>query len=236
MSDWDFIWEEHLLPTEPKAEATATYLLEENGFFVEQEKEPDPLKHIILVDYENVHTSGLKGIIQATSRDEIVIFYSDSHEKSIAFIRELCRDIQFAKIAKGGQNALDFQLSSYLGYRIHKAACKEELSGTEFMIISKDTGFDSVVKFWMSSPIIKQMGAQTAVVRAGSIEKAFAASQTAPFLRGLSEAEQQKINEIMEKEASLSNFHMELCKEYGSERGRAFYYHSKGQFKKLHHV
>jgi hypothetical protein len=234
MSGWSFIWEEEKLPGE--AEATAAHPLGDGDLFDEPKKEPVSLKYIVLIDYENVHTSGLKGISHITEKDEIVIFYSVQQEESIAFLRELRSDIQFAKIEKGGQNALDFQLTSYLGYVIHKAACEEELPRTRFMIISKDNGFNCAIKFWMGSPFVKNLGMEAAVIRAPSIEKAFELSQRSPILWEYTDAEQLKVNEMMEKEVSLSNFYTKLCKKYGIERGRAFYYQNKEQFKELHRV
>lgn len=41
-----------------------------------------------------------------------------------------------------GHNGLDFQLSTYLGYKVHNAA------SSKVVIISNDTGFDAVVSFW----------------------------------------------------------------------------------------
>jgi len=41
-----------------------------------------------------------------------------------------------------GNNGLDFQLVTYLGYQLH------EDSSQEMIIVSNDTGFDAVVSFW----------------------------------------------------------------------------------------
>ena len=46
-----------------------------------------------------------------------------------------------------GKNGLDFQMVSYLGYLI-KTAPK-----SEYIIVSNDTGFDAVVKFWSDREI-----------------------------------------------------------------------------------
>ncbi|MDR1070029.1 MAG: iron ABC transporter substrate-binding protein, partial [Gracilibacteraceae bacterium] len=73
------------------------------------------LKRIFLVDFENVHIGGLKGIKSQSEQDDIVLFYSDNDADTIATIHELCDNIKYAKIVRNGPNALDFQLSSYLG-------------------------------------------------------------------------------------------------------------------------
>jgi hypothetical protein len=217
MSDQNGIGEEHIVPGEPK-------------------KEPDSFKRIFLVDFENVHIGGLKGIKHITQQDEIVLFYSAEHEESIAFIQELRSDIQYAKIAKNGQNALDFQLSSYLGYVIHKAVCEEELSRTRFVIISKDNGFDCVAQFWKSSPFIKRMKIEANISRAVSIEEAFSSSPKISVVQKTNKTEKQKIDEIMKKESSLTAFNNALCKEFGSEKAGVLYQKNKEQFKELHHV
>lgn len=101
---------------------------------------------IFLIDFENVHNDGLAGIDMLTENDEIVIFYSINAD-SISF--ELLHKFMFSKaklnyykVRRGGKNALDFQLSSYLGYRVKTDP------EAEFYIISKDNGFDFVIDFW----------------------------------------------------------------------------------------
>ena len=49
------------------------------------------------------------------------------------------------KAGTGAKNALDFQLSSYLGYMIAKGEKTED----RFYIVSKDTGFNRLVDFWV---------------------------------------------------------------------------------------
>ena len=48
-----------------------------------------------------------------------------------------------------GKNALDFQLSSLLGYVIKENEGYED----EFIIVSRDTGFDAVLEFWKNRGI-----------------------------------------------------------------------------------
>ena len=49
--------------------------------------------------------------------------------------------IEYIKVSIGTPNSLDFQLTSILGYKI----AKEE--NQEYVIVSKDKGFDSTVEF-----------------------------------------------------------------------------------------
>jgi hypothetical protein len=88
----------------------------------------------------------MTGVDHLTENDEVVIFYSNNAD-SITFdiLHKLmfCKSkLSYYKIKRGGKNALDFQLSCYLGFRIRKDP------EAEFYIISKDNGYDFIVDFW----------------------------------------------------------------------------------------
>ena len=104
------------------------------------------MKHYF-IDFENVHSDGLKGIETLEKFSNINILYSDnSKSMSLEVIEKAAKNnvkINAYKIV-AGKNALDFQLSSYLGYFIGIT----ESVDCEFFIVSKDTGFDCVVEFW----------------------------------------------------------------------------------------
>jgi hypothetical protein len=101
---------------------------------------------VFLIDFENVHSEGMTGVDHLTDADEVVIFYSNNADSvSFDILHKLmfCKSkLSYYKIKRGGKNALDFQLSCYLGYRI----CKDPEA--EFFIISKDNGYDFVLDFW----------------------------------------------------------------------------------------
>lgn len=102
--------------------------------------------NIYLIDYENVNEAGLEGVKGLNQGDQVHIFYSDQI-KTMPFSRgiEMTQSraqIEFIETHKIAKNYLDFQLSTYLGYLIGKG-----WKGRVF-VISKDTGFDSVVDFW----------------------------------------------------------------------------------------
>ncbi|MCL2638835.1 MAG: PIN domain-containing protein [Oscillospiraceae bacterium] len=101
---------------------------------------------IFFIDFENVHSEGMTGVDHLTDADEVVIFYSNNAD-SITFdvLHKLmfCKSkLSYYKIKRGGKNALDFQLSCYLGFRINKNP------DAEFYIISKDSGYDFIMDFW----------------------------------------------------------------------------------------
>lgn len=108
---------------------------------------------IFLVDMENVHK--LSNINKLTSNDKLILFYSDNTPPmpmdTIKAIVNTNVSFDLKRVHLGVKSALDFQLSSYLGYLI--ATYPE----AKFIIISKDKGFDVVKKFWQTEkkPIIK---------------------------------------------------------------------------------
>lgn len=99
-----------------------------------------------LIDYENTGENGLRGITELNENSCIIIFYSENADK-ISFdmhqkLMECRASVEYRKISTGKRNALDFQLSTYLGYLIAK--CEEDT----FYIISKDNGYRAVIDFW----------------------------------------------------------------------------------------
>lgn len=99
-----------------------------------------------LVDYENVHTAGLEGIKKLSEADTVYIFYSENADsltfETLRLLSDSKAKIEYIKVKTDGQNALDFQLSSFLGYLLGQnedARC---------YIVSRDRGFSNVQIFW----------------------------------------------------------------------------------------
>ena len=107
--------------------------------------------NIYLVDWENVHKNGLRGIYEAVARgDEVAIFYSGNPGEisSLEKLKERhpeCR-ISLYRHEKVHANYEDFQLCTYLGSVIEKGNDRD--SEDNAYIISKDRGFDAAVDFW----------------------------------------------------------------------------------------
>lgn len=113
--------------------------------------QPQVKKRLYLVDYENVSDAGLVGVDQLTGFDSVVIFYG-SKVKTIAYeslisITSSNAAIEHLKAEKTAKNYLDFQLTTYLGYKLGKDNYEE------VFVISKDSGFDAVVDFWASKGV-----------------------------------------------------------------------------------
>ena len=82
---------------------------------------------IYLIDFENVHYDGLSGILNLHEDDEVYVFYSDNGKRLTFELHEQIiqsnAKFYYYKAAVGGKNALDHQLSTYLGFLVGK---KEE--------------------------------------------------------------------------------------------------------------
>lgn len=103
---------------------------------------------IYLIDFENVHYDGLSGILNLTPEDQVYIFYSDNGKRLTFELHEQINNspaqFYYYKAVVGGKNALDHQLSSYLGYLIGKRGSNEK----DYFIVSKDRGYRHLVAFW----------------------------------------------------------------------------------------
>ncbi len=102
-----------------------------------------------LIDYENVRVQGLDGIGKLSEEDKICIFYSENAD-SLSFglhrrLNATKAEILYRKVDAGGKNALDFQLSSWLGYTICE---NKENSEVSYCLVTKDKGFSHLVQFW----------------------------------------------------------------------------------------
>lgn len=105
---------------------------------------------IFLVDYENVHAEGFNGLTNCSENDSIKIFYTKGAD-TLTFglhrrLSETKAKIEYHKVENGSKNALDFQLSSYLGFLISNH------SEEKYYIVSKDKGFEALEQFWKKNP------------------------------------------------------------------------------------
>ncbi len=102
-----------------------------------------------LVDSENVNDNWLMLLDLANAEDEIIIFYTKnsphmSYMSVVKLLGNTTQKITFEECFEGN-NALDFQLISYMGYLMNEDSLKDD---TEYVVMSNDTGFDAAVKFW----------------------------------------------------------------------------------------
>lgn len=97
-----------------------------------------------LIDFENVHSDGLSGCKELGETDHIVIFFTQN-AKNISMTEisnHGAAQLEMIEVPAGKQST-DMHIGSYLGYLVGKTgkSCK-------VVIVSKDTDFDNVIKFW----------------------------------------------------------------------------------------
>ncbi len=173
---------------------------------------------IFLIDYENVHNEGLKGINECNGSDLVYIFYTKSGEKLPIDIVKRIKDskakVEFIKSENGSSNALDFQLSSYLGYLISK------YPNEIIVVVSNDGDYKVIQKFWsmrdeFKSNIILSTNfnyKQTPVMK--------------PDLLGTLLGSEFKdiaveIVEITEKNKTKEKINNEFCKRFGNTKTKS---------------
>ena len=106
----------------------------------------------VLIDFENVQPKNLE--LLAEHPLKVYVFVGENQAK-IPFdladsMQLLGKDARYIKIAGTGQNALDFHIAYYVGL----LAAKEP--DASFYIISKDKGFDPLVRHLNSKKIHTQ--------------------------------------------------------------------------------
>lgn len=106
---------------------------------------------IYLIDSENISDEWVDILDLSGSNDHITVFYTDksSHINCSQVCKMMEKGIgrmQWIKCMEGN-NALDFQLVTELGAMI------ERNEAAEYIIISKDNGFNVVVNYWNSRDI-----------------------------------------------------------------------------------
>jgi len=101
-----------------------------------------PPNNFVLIDYENIQPKNIE--ILKTHPFKIFVFVGENQNR-IPFetanaIQEFGSDARYIKISGNGQNSLDFHIAFYIGQ-----LSVQDPEGY-FHIISKDTGFDPLIK------------------------------------------------------------------------------------------
>ncbi len=98
-----------------------------------------------LIDFENVSTGGFSGCELLGSTDHIHVFFTDKSTKFDLNIlhRHKAASLDIHKVPCGNQSA-DMHIVSFLGYLVGLNRGKP----FQCVIVSKDTDFDNVIKYW----------------------------------------------------------------------------------------
>lgn len=114
---------------------------------------------VVLVDFENVQPTSLEALDSGHHR--VIVFLGAVQTKvpidMVSAIQRMGERAQYIKIEGSGPNALDFHIAFYIG---EMAAHNPQAT---FRVISKDTGFDPLIKHLKSRGIT--------VTRSASVEK-----------------------------------------------------------------
>lgn len=110
------------------------------------------MRDIYLIDFENVASEGLSGITYLSEEDQVIIFYSNNSNRltmkmHILIGKSIC-NLNYFEVTVGGKNALDHQISTYLGYLMGTNAAERN-----YYIVSRDMGYKHVANFWASQKI-----------------------------------------------------------------------------------
>ena len=98
--------------------------------------------NIILIDFENVQPKDLASLRGRHFKTKV---FCGATQTKIPFdlaaeLQPLGPDAEYIRIQGSGRNALDFHIAYYIG------RLSAELPGATFHIVSKDTGFDPLIK------------------------------------------------------------------------------------------
>ncbi len=171
---------------------------------------------IYLIDFENVANDGLLGLEKLATDSTLIILYSEknckltfSHHQQLEQLK--CKK-EYIAVNETSKNALDFYLSTYLGYLIATHPAE-----TTYCIVSKDTGFDSVISFWCVRGI--------KIVRTVNLLNEEPIDLTSELSTILPEHEDdaQAISTLIAKYKTKQGINNALVKEFGSENGGAIY-------------
>ena len=102
-------------------------------------------KHYILIDYENVQTKSLSVLQGAPNQEfQIMVFVGANQSKIpielVSSMQSFGNKARYVQITGSGRNALDFHIAYYLG------TLTEREPKAIFHVISKDTGYDQLIK------------------------------------------------------------------------------------------
>jgi hypothetical protein len=128
----------------------------------------------LLVDFENVQPSSLGTLVPAESEQSFVKLFAGEHQSKVDL--SLARALQpfgpraeYIQIAGNGKDALDFHIAYYVG------RLATEYPGASFIILSRDTGFDPLIRHMTQQGVactrVPSVGTMAAPAK-GAVKKA----------------------------------------------------------------
>lgn len=109
--------------------------------------------NFFLIDFENINSEKIKDLASTQENDMVIIFYSERCPNIqldiIDYLIKAKIQIRTFNVKVGTLNALDFQLSSYLGYLIGKMGVD-----AKYHIVSNDKGYDNLCEYWQEQEMM----------------------------------------------------------------------------------
>ena len=175
------------------------------------------------IDYENVNSDGLIGCDKLTKTDHIIIFFTKNAMK--INMTEIANhgDAELAMIeVPAGKQSADIHIGSYIGYLAGINKGKD----CSIVVVSKDTDFDNVIKFWKTKTGVKTSRVQQIKV---STPKITTAKQTTTSKKTTTKVDGNKKTELNQEvmqavraagfDASVANTAAQIAAGfYGEER------------------
>jgi uncharacterized protein YcgL (UPF0745 family) len=99
-------------------------------------------KNYVLIDYENVQPEAIAAL--GKENFSVIVFVGSKQDKVkfdvVSVLQSMGERGSYVKISDSGKNALDFHIAYYIGQLVAKEP------EANLYILSKDTGFDSLLK------------------------------------------------------------------------------------------
>lgn len=104
------------------------------------------MKSYYLIDFENIGASGIETALHFPSDSNVILFSTKNTAKINVGVLSAFNavDLKVYDVAEGSQS-VDKHLLSYLGFLIGRDG-----SSARYVVISKDTGYDTIIQFWKS--------------------------------------------------------------------------------------
>lgn len=181
-----------------------------------------------LIDYENVHVTGLQGLEELRKSDRVIVFYSQNADSlSFDVMRQISAtkaQVEYIKVDTQGRNALDFQLSSYIGFLLGRDRhCK-------CYIVSKDKGYNNVQIFWFKQGEMVRLIPSIAERKTVSVKKSDI--EDALSVLKLSTEDKEQAAELVWKHLKTGSPHLshikvsinnELVQQLGGDKTKVIY-------------
>ena len=176
-------------------------------------------RRYVLVDFENVQPSSL-GALKAG--DCHVMVFAGQHQTRVDLglaqaLQPFGMHAQYIQIVGSGKDALDFHIAFYIG------RLSAEHPGSSFTIVSKDTGFDPLVKHLAKLGIecrqVGTIGGASVELPRRAVKKAAATKKVAKATKAVVHP---RLQDVIERLASMKKARPGTLKTLRSTIAKAF--------------